>query len=113
MIKNIAFFGILFSLLVSFILSFHSLSMAYSALFSSFLLIANMVGLSFIWGYLVFYQSVKKALFIGLIKYPLLIFSIFWASKKSWMNSVGITIGICEFIIIIVLTVVFKNLRKQ
>lgn len=113
MIKNSAICGTIFSILVSIGISFVNINVAYSALFSSLLLIINMVGLAFIWKYVSGYNSPKMGVFIGIMKYPLMGFAIFWASKQSWVNSIGIAIGVCEFLIIIVLTVLLKNAKKN
>jgi hypothetical protein len=91
---------------------FFGAPMAISFLFSSTLLLINYVVLAMMWKYIIVYQKAGLAALVALIKYPLIGISIFWASKQSWMNSIGISIGICAFLIIIVLSLLINKDSK-
>lgn len=86
---------------------------AISFLFSSTLLLINYVVLAMMWKYIIVYQKAGLAALVALIKYPLIGISIYWAGKQPWMNSIGISIGICAFLIIIVLTLLINKDSKN
>jgi hypothetical protein len=88
-------------------------AMAISFLFSSSLLLINYVVLAVMWKYIILRQQAGLAALVALIKYPIMGISIYWAGRQSWMNSIGITIGICAFLIIIVLTLLIHKDRKN
>ncbi|MBC7458443.1 MAG: hypothetical protein H7235_09205 [Bdellovibrionaceae bacterium] len=87
--------------------------MAISFLFSSTLLLINYVVLAVMWKYIILRQQAGLAALVALIKYPLIGISIYWAGRQAWMNSIGITIGICAFLIIIVLSSLIHKDRKN
>lgn len=89
-------------------LSFNS-GMAISFLFCSTLLLINYVVLAVMWRYIILRQKAGLAALVALIKYPIMGISIYWAGRQPWMNSIGITIGICAFLIIIVLTLLINR----
>jgi hypothetical protein len=87
--------------------------MAISFLFSSTLLLINFVVLATMWKYVIVYQKSSLVALVALIKYPLMGISIYWAGKQPWMNSIGISIGICAFLIIIVLSLLINKDSKN
>lgn len=101
--------GIIFAVLAFY---FNS-AVAISFLFSSMLLLINYVGLAIMWKIIISSQKAGLAALVALIKYPIIGFSIFWAGRQPWMNSIGITIGICAFLINIVLTLLILKDRKN
>ncbi len=88
-------------------------AMAISFLFSSMLLLINYVVLAIMWKHIILRQKAGLAALVALIKYPIIGISIYWAGKQPWMNSIGITIGICAFLFIIVLTLLIDKDRKN
>jgi len=87
--------------------------MAISFLFSSTLLLINFVVLATMWKYIIVHQKAGLVALVALIKYPLIGISIYWAGKQPWMNSIGISIGICAFLIIIVLSLLINKDSKN
>jgi hypothetical protein len=87
--------------------------MAISFLFSSMLLLINYVGLAVMWKYIILREKAGLAALVALIKYPIIGLSIFWAGRQPWMNSIGIAIGICAFLIIIVLNLLINKDSKN
>lgn len=87
--------------------------MAISFLFSATLLLINFVVLAVMWKYIMKTGKAGVPALVALIKYPLIGVSIFWAAKQPWMNSIGIAIGICAFLLIIVLTLLITKDRKN
>lgn len=113
MIKKSALLMLTISGIIYFILyKLMSTSIALSFLFSSMLLLANYVILAVMWKYIIQQQKAGLAALVALIKYPLMGIFIFWAGRQPWMNSIGIAIGICAFLIIIVLTLLITKDRK-
>ena len=110
MIKKMAITLLLVSLGVFSILYFlEQPNVAWSSLFSSGLLLVNFIGLSFMWKFIVIQRSAGGGILLALLKYPIIGIAIFLASRQPWMNALGVVIGICEFLIIIVLSVLFKT----
>lgn len=110
MIKKIALVLLIFNL---FLYGFLKIKMheniATSFLFCSSMLWINLIGLAVISKIVISFHKTSLAVLITLLKYPLIGISIFWASKQTWINSIGIVIGICAFLIIIVLTVLLDR----
>ncbi len=114
MIKKSAITMFLANAIIFFILGvYFNSSMAISFLFSSMLLLANYVGLALMWKFIILRQKAGLAGLIALIKYPIIGLSIYWAGRQPWMNPIGITIGICAFLIIIVLSLLIYKDRKN
>ena len=88
-------------------------AVAISFLFSSMLLLINYIGLAVMWKRIISRQNAGLAALVALIKYPIIGLSLFWAGRQPWMNSIGITIGICAFLINIVLTLLILKDRKN
>ena len=114
MIKKSALGMFLANGIIFIILGFYfNSSMAISFLFSSTLLLVNYVGLAIMWKIIISQKRSGLAALVALIKYPVIGISIFWAGRQPWMNSIGITIGICAFLINIVLTLlILKDSKK-
>ncbi|MBC7752777.1 MAG: hypothetical protein H7Z71_00970 [Moraxellaceae bacterium] len=114
MIKKSAIMMSLANGIIFIILGFYFNSpMAISFLFSSMLLLINYVGLAIMWKIIITQRKAGLAALVALVKYPLIGISIFWAGRQPWMNSIGITIGICAFLINIVLTLLILRDRKN
>ncbi len=114
MIKKSAISMFLTSGIIFLILGIYfSSGMAISFLFSSMLLLINYVVLAVMWKYIILRQKTGLAALVALIKYPIIGLSIYWAGQQPWMNSIGITIGICAFLIIIVLSLLIYKDRKN
>lgn len=86
--------------------------LALSFLFSSALLLVNYVVLAMMWRAVLIYKKTALVTLVALIKYPLIGFSIFWAGQQSWLDTRGIVIGICAFLIIIVVSVLTFKSKK-
>lgn len=84
-------------------------NIVYSASFIFILLLVNTVLVFFSWKFIIKLQKPGIATFLGLIKYPIIGLSIYWASLQKWVNPIGVVIGVCAFIISIVVTVILKK----
>lgn len=111
MIKNSATAFLIVTLLVYAVLQmvFQETDVAYSFLFISVLLLVNYMGLSIMWKHVLVSKKTGAAPVFALLKYPLIAVAIFWAGRQPWINYWGIAIGICSFLIIIVITLLIKN----
>lgn len=111
MFKKITFISIaLFIVLYLLIQGILNTSSANSFAFSYVLLIFNTLMISMTW--VLNLSKINKliSVFITFCKYPIILFSIFWASQQKWIEPIGLAIGVCAFLIIIVITV---GLRKK
>jgi hypothetical protein len=114
MIKKLAIAQLIFFIIIYVILTInYTDAMATSFAFSSGLLWLNLLGLAFLWKIVTAFHKPGLATFIGLIKYPIIGLSIFWAAKQPWINPLGITIGVCAFLISIVLTVLLNRIGEK
>ena len=114
MIKKSAISLLIASGIIFFILkTYFSLPMAISFLFSSMLLLFNYVVLAVMWNYIITRHQVGLAALVALIKYPLIGIAIYLAGQQPWMNYIGIAIGICAFLIVIVLTLLINKDRRK
>lgn len=110
MIKKFAIISFTLTILTYTLLSqFLNTNVANSFLFVITLLCLNVFLISLTW--IIKLNNVHKvfALLITLLKYPAFVFSIIFVSQQKWINSMGIVIGICEFLIIIVVTVLTRK----
>ncbi len=82
-----------------------------SAIFSFLLMSLNTLLLYFVWKLNLKFKQRFLSSILGFIKFPVILISIYWAYNQKWFNSVGATIGICAFLIIIVSTVLIKKNR--
>lgn len=114
MIKTVAASLITFNLLIFLSLNYlgHN-NMALSFFFVSTLLLLNFIGLVLMWRAILIYRKTNLVVLSALIKYPLLGLSIFWAGRQPWINAIGIVIGICAFLIIIVVSVLIHLRFKK
>jgi hypothetical protein len=113
MIKKLAVFMFIIDIFIYVFLKLKMNSdVAFSFLFCAGILWINLVGLALIWKFVISFHLTGLAVLFTFIKYPLIGFSIFWASKQQWINSLGIVIGICAFLIIIVLSVLLNKIGK-
>lgn len=114
MIKKVAIVLLAANFILYFILKFKvDSNVAASFLFCAFLLWINFVGLAVIWKLVISFHQTGLAVLMTVIKYPLIGISIFWASKQAWINSLGIVIGICAFLLIIVTTVLLNRSNQS
>lgn len=114
MIKNLALSLLIVDMIVFSVLSFFfDDSLSKSFLFSSLLLLINLVGLALMWKVVLIYKKSALVTLVALIKYPLIGLSIYWAGRQSWINANGVVIGICSFLIIIVVTVLINLKIKK
>lgn len=86
---------------------------AYSYLFVSMLLLINYLGLSMMWRHVFVRRKSGAVTVFALLKYPLIATAIFWAGRQTWINTLGVLIGICSFLVIIVVTLLIKNSSKK
>jgi hypothetical protein len=80
-----------------------------SFLFAYLLLILNTLMLSLTWILNLNRYHKLISVLVTFLKYPIILLSIIWASKQKWMDPMGIVIGVCAFIIIIVTTVLIRK----
>lgn len=82
----------------------------------SFLIVAilaiNIMVLSWVGRLIMRQRSPGLVAFLGFMKYPILIFLIYILYKKSFISPLGVVLGICEFVLTIVLVVILRKRDK-
>lgn len=96
---------------ITFIFEYLFLSplVAWNALITVLIFLVNMLLLAFIWSKMLDEKPKTTAFLLAFVKYPALGLLIFLAAQTGKINPLGIALGICEFLLSIVLVMVFRR----
>jgi hypothetical protein len=74
------------------------------------LMLLNVVGIGWIWQRLMMKKSIAWTLLIIVIKYAVLLGSIFYLARQEWFSSLGAGIGISSFMVAaLVMAFIFRK----
>ena len=114
MIKKISLF-ILFYTLIGFALAnwFLNSSFALSFLVGGLAMLANVVGLSFIWRLIFYKKSIALAIFIIIFKY-LILGMILWSfASVKWLSPIGFVCGLSALLVSVLWAALLKSISKN
>lgn len=110
MIKKIAINSLIFGGLSSGLLWFiGSVNTAISSFSILVLLLINLLLVALTWKIALFGQSKLLAGIMTLMKVPLIVLLIYALFKLNWLSPMGIVLGVCEFLLIIVSVVILNK----
>ena len=114
MIKLSATLMVFYSLALSAALFFTSgYSAAISCLAGGFLMLINLLGLSFLWGWIFSGKSTWLATLMILFKYLVLGLLLWALSKSAWLHPVGFVFGLSTLILSILSMTAIKSFVKK
>lgn len=114
MIKKISLYLLLYTL-IGFTLSYWLLnsSFALSFMVGGLAMLANVVGLSFIWRLIFYKKSIALAVFIIIFKY-LILGMILWSfASVKWLSPIGFVCGLSALLFSVLLAALLKSTSKN
>jgi hypothetical protein len=99
--------GVVISLLG---LGFGSFQLGASIAIGSGLMLFNLIGLGWSWQRLMAKKSIAWTLVIIVIKYAVLLGSIFFLAREQWFSSLGAGLGISSFVLAaLIMALIFRK----